>query len=84
MKAASYPLSDKVAQRHHPADKGVPWGVLLSVGIRLDLQAVAHGGDGALEQLGPLGLGLKETLEGGSRRLSRPLLLLQLWDTNIK
>jgi hypothetical protein len=84
MKAASYPLSDKAAQCHHPADKGAPRGVLLSVDIRLDPQAVAHGGDGALKQLGPLGLGLEETLEGGGRRLSRLLLLLQLWDTNIK
>jgi hypothetical protein len=59
-------------------DKGVPRGVLLSVGIRLDPQALAHGGDGVLEQLGLLGRGLEETLEGGGRRLSRLLLLLQL------
>jgi hypothetical protein len=34
--------------------------------------------------LSPLGLGLEEALEGGGRRLSRLLLPLQLWDTNIK
>jgi hypothetical protein len=63
MKATSYPLSDKVAQRHHPADEGVPRGILLSVGVRLDSQAVAHGGNGALKQLSPLGLALEEILE---------------------
>jgi hypothetical protein len=63
MKAASYPLSDKASQRHHPADKGVPRGILPSVGVGLDPQAIAHRGNGALEQLSPLGLGLEEVLE---------------------
>jgi hypothetical protein len=39
---------------------------------------VTHGGDRALEQLGPLGLGLEEALEGIGRRLSHPMLSLQL------
>jgi hypothetical protein len=63
MKAAPYPLSDKAAQRHHSANEGVPRGILLSVGVGLDPQAIAHGGDGALKQLSPLGLGLEEILE---------------------
>jgi hypothetical protein len=78
VKAASYPLLDKAAQRHHPADKGVPRGVLLSIGVGLNPQAVTHGGDHALEQLSPLGLSLEEALEGIGRRLSYLLLLLQL------
>jgi hypothetical protein len=64
--------------------KGVPRGVLLSIGIGLDPQAITHGGDHALEQLSPLGLGLEEALEGVGRRLSYLLLLLQLWNTSIK
>jgi hypothetical protein len=36
MKAASYLLSDKVAKRHHPVNKGVPRGILPSVGIGLN------------------------------------------------
>jgi hypothetical protein len=84
MKAASYPLSDKATQRHHPADERVPRGILLSVSVRLDPQAVTHGGDGAMEQLSPLGLGLEEALEGGGRRLSHLLFLLQFWNTGIK
>jgi hypothetical protein len=83
VKATSYPFPDKVAQRHHPTDKRVPRGVLLSIGIRLDLQAIIHGGDRALEQLSLLGLGLEEALEGVGRRLSYPLLLLQLWNTSV-
>jgi hypothetical protein len=63
MKAAPYPLSDKAAQRHHPTDEGVPRGVLLSVSVGLDPQAVTYGGDGALKQLSPLGLDLEEILE---------------------
>jgi hypothetical protein len=76
MKAALYPLSDKAAQHHHPVDERVPRGILLSIGVGLDPQAITHGGDGALEQLSPLGLGLKEAMEGGGRRLSCLLLLL--------
>jgi hypothetical protein len=34
--------------------------------------------------LSPPGLGLKEVLERGSRRLGRVLLLLQLWNANTK
>jgi hypothetical protein len=36
MQPASYPLTDEVAQRHHPTDKGVPRCVLLGIGIGLD------------------------------------------------
>jgi hypothetical protein len=78
VKAASYPFPDKAAQRHHPADKGVPRGVLLSIGIGLNPQTITHGGDRTLEHLSPLGLGLEEALEGVGRRLSYPLLPLQL------
>jgi hypothetical protein len=42
MKPASYPLTDEAAQRHHPTDEGVPRGVLLGIGIRLDPQAVTY------------------------------------------
>jgi hypothetical protein len=42
MKPASYPLTDEAAQCHHPMDEGVPRGVFLSVGIRLDPQAVTY------------------------------------------
>jgi hypothetical protein len=63
MQAASYPLANKAAQRHHLTDEGVPQGVLLSVGVELDPQAIAYEGDGALKQLNPLGLGLEEVLE---------------------
>jgi hypothetical protein len=44
-------------------DKGVPRGVLLSVSIGLDPQAIAYGGDGALKQLSPPSLGFEEVLE---------------------
>jgi hypothetical protein len=42
MKPASYPLVDEAAQRHHPTAEGVPWGVLLGIGIRLDPQAITY------------------------------------------
>jgi hypothetical protein len=83
MKSASYPLANEAAQRHHPVDEGVPRGVL-SISVRLDPQAIAYGGDGTLKQLSPLGLGLEKVLERGGHRLSRLLLLLQLWNTGIK
>jgi hypothetical protein len=76
MKPASYPLADKVAQRHHPTDEGVPRGVLLGIGIRLDPQAITYRGNSALEQLSLPSLGLEEVLERGGHRLSRLLLLL--------
>jgi hypothetical protein len=63
MQPASYPLADKTAQRHHPTDEGVPRGVLLSIGIELDPEAVTYRGDSTLEQLSPPGLGLEEVLE---------------------
>jgi hypothetical protein len=63
MQPASYLLMDEVAQRHHLTDKGVPWRVLLGIGIGLDPQAVTHRGDGTLEQLSPPGLSLEEVLE---------------------
>jgi hypothetical protein len=78
MQAALYPLTNEAAQRHHSTDEGVPRGVLLSVGVELDPQAVTYEGNGALKQLSPLGLSLEEVLERGGRRLSRLLLLLQL------
>jgi hypothetical protein len=81
VKTAPYPFPDKAAQRHHPTDEGVPQGVLLSIGIGLDAQAITHGGDRALEHLSPLGLGLEQALEGVGRRLSYLLLPLQLWNT---
>jgi hypothetical protein len=84
MQPASYPLVNEAAQRHHPTDEGVPWGVLLGVSIGLDPQAVTYRGDGALKQLSPPGLDLEEVLERGERRLSRLLLLLQLWNISIK
>jgi hypothetical protein len=84
MKPASYPLTDEAAQCYHLTDKGVPRGVLLSVDVGLDPQAVAYGGNGALKQLSSLGLGFEEVLERGGHRLSRLLLLLQLWNTSIK
>jgi hypothetical protein len=62
MQAASYPLVNEAAQRHHPTDEGVPQGVLLSVGVGLNPQAIAYRGDGSLKQLSPLGLGLEEVL----------------------
>jgi hypothetical protein len=65
MQPASYPLADEATQRHHPTDKGVPQCILLgiSIGIRLDPQAITHRGDSALEQLSSPGLGLEEVLE---------------------
>jgi hypothetical protein len=36
MQPASNLLVDKATQRHYPANKRVPWGILLSIGIRLD------------------------------------------------
>jgi hypothetical protein len=63
MKPASYPLIDEVAQRHHPTDEGVSQGVLLGIGIGLDLQAITYRGNNALEQLSPSSLGLEEVLE---------------------
>jgi hypothetical protein len=63
MQATSYPLANEATQRHHPTDEGVPRGVLLSVGVRLDPQAIAYRGDGALKQLSLLGLSLEEVLE---------------------
>jgi hypothetical protein len=42
MKPASYPLTDEAAQRHHLTNEGVPRGVLLGIGIRLDPQAVTY------------------------------------------
>jgi hypothetical protein len=63
MKPASYPLTDEAAQRHHPTDEGVPQGVLLGVGIGFDPQTIAYGGNGALKQLSPPGLGFEEVLE---------------------
>jgi hypothetical protein len=56
--------------------KGVPRYVLLSVNIRLDPQVIAHHGDGALEQLVPPDLGLKEGLKRGGSLLGLALLLL--------
>jgi hypothetical protein len=49
MKPTSYPLTDEAAQRHHTTDEGVPQGVLLGIGIRLDPQAVTYRGNSALE-----------------------------------
>jgi hypothetical protein len=63
MEAASYPPMNEATQRHNPTDEGIPWGVLLNVSVGLDPQAIAYGGDGALKQLSPLGLGLEEVLE---------------------
>jgi hypothetical protein len=48
------------------------------VGIGLDPQAVTHGRDRALEQLGPPDLGFEEALEGVGRRLGISILPLQL------
>jgi hypothetical protein len=78
MQPASYLLTDEAAQRRHLTDKGVPRCVLLGIGIRLDPQVVTHQGDSTLEQLSPPGLGLKEIMERGGRRLGRMVLLLQL------
>jgi hypothetical protein len=75
---APYLLVYKVTQCRHLAHKGDPRCVLLGVSIRLDPQAVAHHGDGALEQLVPPDLGLKEGLKRGGSCLGLALLLLQL------
>jgi hypothetical protein len=56
MQPASYPLVDNAAQRHHPTDEEVSWGVLLGIGIGLDPEAITYRGDSALEQLSPPGL----------------------------
>jgi hypothetical protein len=77
MQPASYLLADEATQRRHPANKRIPWRILLGIGIGLDTQAVAHRGNRTLEQLSPPGLGLEEVLERDSRRLGRVLLLLQ-------
>jgi hypothetical protein len=78
MQPASYPLTDKAAQCHHPTDEGVPRGILLGIGVGLDPEAITYRGNSALEQLSPPGLGLEELLERGGHRLGRLLLLLQL------
>jgi hypothetical protein len=67
MEAIPYLLPGKAAQRHHPADEGVPWNIFPGVGVGLDSQAVTHGGDRALEKLGPPDLGFEEALEGVGR-----------------
>jgi hypothetical protein len=76
MQSTSYLLTDKVTQRCHPANKRVPWRILLGIRVELNPQAIAHRGDRTLEQLSPPGLGLKEVLERGSHRLGHVLLLL--------
>jgi hypothetical protein len=78
MEAVPYLLPGKAAQRHHPTDEGVPRNIFLGVGIGLDPKAVTHGGDRALEQLGPSDLGFEEALEGVGRRLGLSILPLQL------
>jgi hypothetical protein len=78
MQPASNLLVDKAAQRHHPANKQVPWRILLGISIGLDPQAITHRGDRTLEQLIPPGLSLKEVLKRGSCRLGHMLLLFQL------
>jgi hypothetical protein len=78
MEAVPYLLLGKAAQRHHPTDEGVPRNIFPGVGVGLDPQAVTHGGDRALEQLGPPDLGLEEALEGVGRGLGLSVLPLQL------
>jgi hypothetical protein len=63
MQPASNLLADEATQRRHPANKRVPWRILLCIGIRLDPQTVAHRGNHTLEQLSPPGLSLEEVLE---------------------
>jgi hypothetical protein len=67
MEVVPYLLPGKAAQRRHPKDEGVPQNIFPGVGVGLDPQAVTHGGDHALEQLGPPGLGFEEALEGVGR-----------------
>jgi hypothetical protein len=67
MKPASYPLTDEAAQCQDSTDEGVPWGVLLGVGIGLNPQAIAYGGNGTLKQLSLPGLSFEEALERGGR-----------------
>jgi hypothetical protein len=81
VKAVPYLLPGKVAQRRHPTDEGVPWSVFSGIGVKLNPQTVTHGGDRALEQLGPLGLGFEEALQGVGGRMGLPVLTLQLWNT---
>jgi hypothetical protein len=71
MEAVPYLLPGEAAQRRHPTDEGIPWNIFPGVGV-------TNGGDRALEQLGPPGLGFEEALEGIGRRLGHPILPLQL------
>jgi hypothetical protein len=76
MEVVPYLLPGKAAQRHHPTGEGVPRNIFPDVSVRLDPQAVTHGGDRALEQLGPLDLGLEEALEGVGRGMGLSVLPL--------
>jgi hypothetical protein len=77
VEAIPYLLPGKLAQRSHPTDEGVPRNVFSGVGVGLDPQTVTHGGDCALEQLGPPGLGFEEALQGIGGRVGLPVLALQ-------
>jgi hypothetical protein len=42
MQPASYLLVNEATQCHHPANKRVPWRILLGIDVGLDPQAIAH------------------------------------------
>jgi hypothetical protein len=78
MEVVPYLLPGKAALCYHPTDEGVPQNIFPGVGIGLDPQAITHGGDRVLEQLGPPDLGFEEALERVGRRLGLSILPLQL------